>query len=273
MPNYQNKKQPPNMNLVSVLMAVKNSERTLSCAISSILNQTYKNFEFIIIDDGSTDKTWDILKGLIDDRLKLKRNERSYGLAFSLNKAFHASSGEYLARMDADDEAFPFRLEAQVSFLNRDAGIDIVGSCAVIKNEQGRIFGVRKVETDHVRMIENIFQEVPFIHPTVMMRRKVLSDLGGYNPNLLKAQDWDLWLRARRKFVFANLPEPLLYYTQKSNRPSVKDFFLVRRTALQVLHSRIKEERLSKTAYSIWTWQTLKATFRWLIGTKWQHPV
>ena len=111
---------PKKRPLVSVIMGVYNSQGTLSEAVMSILNQTYSNFEFLICDDGSTDDSLKLLGNFSDKRIKILRNEVNRGLAFSLNKCLVASSGAYVARMDADDVAFPDRLETQLSFLEKN---------------------------------------------------------------------------------------------------------------------------------------------------------
>src|SRR3990167_10971452 len=105
---------------ISVIMSVYNGMPFLKEAVASILKQTYRNFEFIIVDDGSRDKSWEYLKSLKDTRIKLLKNGRNLGLAASLNKALKKAKGDFIARMDADDVSFPQRLETQIKFLEKN---------------------------------------------------------------------------------------------------------------------------------------------------------
>jgi glycosyltransferase involved in cell wall biosynthesis len=123
---------------VSVVMSVYNGEKYLCEAIDSILNQTFENFEFLIVNDGSTDRTLEILQSYRDPRIKVINNERNIGLTASLNKGLKIAKGEYVARMDADDVSFPHRLEQQKAFLDRNPRVAMVGSWAEVIDESGK---------------------------------------------------------------------------------------------------------------------------------------
>ncbi len=197
---------------VSVLMAVHNGARTVATAIESIRAQTWTDWELVLVDDGSSDGTAALLATLDDERIRVMRNEKNRGLAASLNTAFRASRGELLARMDADDAALPERFARQVAFLREHPDVDIVGSTAILIDAGGREFGVMTRRERHDEMAAKVFKENPFIHPAVMMRRRVLEELGGYDESLRRGQDYDLWLRGVRRFRYHNLQEPLLRY-------------------------------------------------------------
>lgn len=208
---------PKKRPLVSVIMGVYNSQGTLSEAVMSILNQTYSNFEFLICDDGSTDDSLKLLGNFSDKRIKILRNEVNRGLAFSLNKCLVASSGAYVARMDADDVAFPDRLETQLSFLEKNKNIDVVGSSVTVWDGNA-IIGMRNYP--EFPAIENIVSSNPFAHPTIMMKKTVYDILGGYrvDASTKRAEDLDLWFRLfRGGFKGYNIQTPLLRYTERNS--------------------------------------------------------
>src|SRR3989338_10709157 len=129
---------------ISVIMSVYNGMPYLPEAVKSILNQTYKNFEFIIIDDASTDQSTKYLRFLKDKRIKLIKNSKNLGLAASLNKALKFAKGEYIARMDADDISLPKRFEKQVKFFKKHPSVDICGTWVNLIDDVGKIIGEKK---------------------------------------------------------------------------------------------------------------------------------
>ena len=206
-------------NALSVLMGVWNGERTVSAAIESIRAQTWPDWELILVDDASTDGTAALLATLSDPRIRVIRNDVNLGLAASLNLAFRESRGALIARMDADDVALPDRFARQLAFMAEHPAVDILGTAAVLVDGNGRELGISTRRELHHDIAAFIYKENPFIHPSVMMRRHVLDVLGGYDESLLRAQDYDLWLRGVRKFRYHNLQEPLLRYKQP-DRPT-----------------------------------------------------
>jgi glycosyltransferase involved in cell wall biosynthesis len=195
-------------------MAARNAGERGREAVRSILEQTYRDLELIVVDDGSADDTPRILSewAMQDDRIRFYRNERSMGLAHCLNRCTSEAKGEYLARMDADDVSLPSRLEKQVQYLDAHPEVDILGTAAFRVDNDGKIVGKMGIDTDHRQMASRIYLRNPFVHPTVMTRKSVFERLGGYDESLLRGQDYDLWLRASSVCRFANLPEPLLLY-------------------------------------------------------------
>lgn len=201
---------------VSVLMAVHNEKEYLKQSIESVLNQSFKDFEFIIIDDCSDTKTKKILKGYKDKRIKILYNKKNLGLTKSLNKAIKISKGEYIARMDVDDISLPNRFSKQVRFLDHHPKIVVLGSAYYLidKDNPNKIKKKRKFFSKDRQIKRQLClkTKMAFIsHPSVMMHKKALLDVGLYNEDFLSTQDKDLFIRmAGKGFKFANLKEPLL---------------------------------------------------------------
>ena len=196
---------------ISVLMSVYNNDNTLKKSIESILNQKFKNFEFLIIDDGSIDNSWEILNKFSkkNKSIKLFKNYKRKGLAFSLNKIISKSKGNYLARMDADDFSKKNRLKIQIEFLKKNEEIDLVGSMA--KTFEGKIL---KVPKDDNLIKKTIIKKNPFIHPSIMGKRNFFIK-NKYDPNYIKCQDYELWLRTYRNHKFYNINKVLLIYNKR----------------------------------------------------------
>ena len=191
-------------------MAVYNGERYLRQAIDSILSQTFTNFEFIIIDDASTDRTAAILRSYVDPRVRWIKNPENLGLARSLNIGFDSGSGEYIARMDSDDVSLPQRLQRQVAYMDEHPEIAASGTWAHDIDQAGNILSLRCVPVGK-RMDYDFWRPSPLIHPSTIIRRMHLGDLR-YDSEIKYAQDFDLWLRLRKKHKLDNLPEYLLLY-------------------------------------------------------------
>lgn len=200
--------------LVSILMPVFNCEAYLNESVPSLLKQSYENFELLIIDDGSTDKSLDILKDFAkqDKRIQVYTQE-NIGITKTLNKLIEYSKGDFLARMDADDRAFPHRLNAQVEYLKDNPTTTAVGSSYELINEIGQPITVIKLPQKHDQ-IDTLHLEghTSMSHPAIMMRKKSVVEVGGYDENIPTAQDIDLWLRLAEIGLLANLPDPLIQY-------------------------------------------------------------
>ena len=212
------------MTLVSVIMGVYNQGDAVGRAIASIQQQSYPLWELVIVDDGSTDHTGEVLHRLSaqDPRLKVLANPRNLGLAASLNRALSRAAGELIARMDADDVSMPQRLSRQVAFLADHPEVDVLGAGAIEVDRKGRVLGEIKQREHHADLAANIYRENPFIHPTVMARARFFAELGGYNEKSRRAEDYDLWLRGYRCFRYHNLPTPLIYY-RRNRRLHLRD--------------------------------------------------
>jgi glycosyltransferase involved in cell wall biosynthesis len=199
---------------VSVLMSVYNSERYLRDAIDSILAQTFTNFEFIILDDGSTDSTWAMLEDYSqgDHRVIARRFDETRGLTDRLNMAIQMAHGEYVARMDADDVSLPQRLERQVDYLERNIEVGLVGTQMNIIDDRGAFRRIYEVPYSHSQIVWALMFGRSFAHPSVMIRKALLHEVGGYNLSFRVAQDHELWVRLLWLTRFANLPDVLMSY-------------------------------------------------------------
>lgn len=203
---------------ISIIMGVYNAgnDNMLQNAIDSILNQSYRNFEFIICDDGSTDDTYRILKKLavIDTRIVLLQNKNNLGLAASLNKCLEASRGRYIARMDADDVSASNRLEEELNFLDKHNEYAFVGSGIYLFDDTGT-YGKRIYEEKPER--RSFLFNSPFIHPTIMIRKEALASVNGYRiaRETKRMEDYDLFMRLYYyNHKGYNLPECLYYYRE-----------------------------------------------------------
>ena len=195
------------MPKISVIMPAYNAEKYIKEAIDSILAQTFSDFEFIILDDGSTDGTAEIVRSYSDKRIRFVQNEHNLGIANTLNRGLDLAQGEYIARMDADDISLPERFEKQVSFMDKHPKTAVCATaiqCFGARNEQ-RIFSESASDLN----IDLLFG-CCFAHPSVMMRA---SDIGnGYDPAFDKMEDYELWCRVAKNHDLASLPEILLKY-------------------------------------------------------------
>lgn len=189
---------------VTVLMSVYNGEKYLREAIDSILGQTFKDFEFLIIDDGSTDGSAAIIGSYSDPRIRLIRNVKNIGLTRSLNKGLKLAKGQYIARMDADDISLPERLEKEVAIAGAYPEITVVttGFANFVNSfgEDNRDIA-NNGGTDEIEWIgfEDLLEGNKIFHGSVLFKRKNVLDIGGYNERLPTAQDYDLWLRVSKQ--------------------------------------------------------------------------
>ncbi|WP_195264892.1 hypothetical protein IGI78_002094 [Enterococcus sp. DIV1767] len=204
-----------NMELISVIMSVKNSNKELDIAIESILNQTYYNFEFIICDDGSDDDTYERLKEWEkkDDRIVIIKNHINMGLAKSLNRCIQISKGTIIARMDADDYSYPERFQKQVLFLKENRKFSFCSSNINVFN--GEKITLKNRASIPFPEKEDLIKQSCFVHPATVFRKEILLDLEGYrvSKETTRAEDYDLFMRAYGLgYKGANILEPLLRY-------------------------------------------------------------
>jgi len=209
--------------LVSVVMSVYNGERYLSECITSILSQTLKNFEFLIIDDGSTDSTAKIIKTFAEDdsRICFIKNPGNLGLAKSLNLGVAKAEGEYIARIDCDDICLPERLEVQVDYLNGNPDIAVVGSWLTMIDENGKETKTIKVELkSYTDFLFNFLICKNYLyHPSVMFRKEIIQSLGGYDQEEFPAEDFGLWMRlAKAGYDARIIQKPLTCYRSHSQQ-------------------------------------------------------
>ncbi|MGE5390805.1 MAG: glycosyltransferase family 2 protein [Deltaproteobacteria bacterium] len=204
--------------LVTVLMAVYNGQKYLGETIESILSQSLKDFEFIIIDDASTDKSRILAEGFHDKRIRVVSNSKNLRLAGSLNRGIHLARGKYIARMDADDISLPLRLEKQTAFMEENPEIGISGTWLECF---GDLSGVWDYPTEPAMIHAGLLFQNQLGHPTVIMRREwILGHRLFYDPDFLEAEDYKLWTRCARHFPLGNLGEVLLMYRWHDSQAS-----------------------------------------------------
>jgi glycosyltransferase involved in cell wall biosynthesis len=203
---------------ISVIMPIYNCEEYLKEAVESILNQTFTDFEFIIVNDGSTDKSLSILREFEqkDKRIKIISRENK-GLIYSLNEGIKLAQGKYVARMDGDDVSFPERFEKQVKFME-DNKLAVCGTWATVIDPFGNIikyYTYPPVRKNKIRLYS--FFHCPFIHPSVMLEKEILEKVGGYK-NYKNIEDYELWTRIIYKNNINNIGEMLIKYRIHDNQ-------------------------------------------------------
>jgi glycosyltransferase involved in cell wall biosynthesis len=200
--------------IVSVILPVYNAELYLREAIDSILNQTFRDFELIIINDGSTDGSKAIIESYGDERIIFADQENA-GLAASLNKGISMARGKYIARQDNDDVSLHTRLHEQVKYLEDHPAVSLLGSHALIIDENGRSTGrLLQPPTASYQVKFYLLFGNPFAHSSVLLRRSVLESSGLYSQDTSYFEDHNLWSRIARIADVANLPKPLIKYRE-----------------------------------------------------------
>ena len=207
---------------ISVLMGIYNCADTLEQAVSSIRNQTYSNWELILCDDGSSDSTYEIAKKLKeeDERIILLKNDVNKGLNTTLNKCLSAATGEYVARMDGDDDCLPERFEKQVAFLETHPEFQITSCPMKLFDENGE-WGETKVPEQPTP--EDVVCGIPITHAAVMMRRECMEAVGGYTEDrrMLRVEDVNLWIKLYAAgYRCYNIQEPL--YRMRNDQNALK---------------------------------------------------
>ncbi len=212
-----------NKALVTVLMSVYIADtRLLDRAVKSILNQTYRNIEFIIVDDGADKNCLEYLDAISDSRVVIIHNETNMGLAASLNKGIEAANGEYIARMDSDDYSLPERISEQVRYMNEHSDVDVLACIAMdIQGDKltGGIGGAyAHFDNDDMR-IELSIGPKTFPHPAVMFRKSFLTENSiRYDESFKRAQDYDMWARCSLYGKLDSLQKVLLFYNIEEGR-------------------------------------------------------
>lgn len=227
------------VKLVTVILPVHDAEAYVAEAIESILGQTCADFELLVIDDGSTDRSVEVVQGYRDPRVRLLRNPENIGISATLNRGLDAATGVYVARMDADDVSLPERLQKQVDFLDRNPDIGLAGAgMELFGAAEGAVVAPR-ADPDAVASSLPFFN--PICHPSVMMRASVFREAAlRYDPSFPHAEDYELWTRAARATRLANLPEILIRYRKHAAAVSA-----VHRAAQRATTGRIRRRELA----------------------------
>lgn len=193
---------------VTVLLPTYNAAKYVESAIQSLRDQTFDSFEILVVDDGSTDGTLDIVESFEDDRIRvIRRDEPAGGLPGALNRGLELARGEYVGRQDADDRSLPTRLARQVGVLDDDPSTAMVGTSAHLLDADGDRYETRIVPTSPT--FADLLEKNHFVHGSVLFRRDTVLDLGGYDTAVSHAEDYDLWLRLAHETTVRNIADPL----------------------------------------------------------------
>lgn len=195
--------------MVTIGLPVYNAEKWIGEAIESILRQTYGDWELIVTDDGSEDRTDEVIRGFTDERIRVIWDGEHRGISYRINQQVAMARGEYFARMDADDVMMQERLERQVRYLQEHPEVDVVSSSAIIIDETGEKLGMRGMQSSFP------------IHPTVMAKTEWFRQ-NPYNEAYSGVEDYELWLRVKNNANIAHITEPLLYYRERTRYDAQK---------------------------------------------------
>jgi len=249
---------------VTVLMSVYNGERYLNEAVDSILSQTFTDFEFLIIDDASTDRTPEILRSYDDPRIRVVTNEENLGLTKSLNKGLALAKGEYIARMDADDISLPERFEKQIKFLENHPNVALVGTSCQVIDHQNKALGYDFVQSDV--LYEDLIKRNCIHHGSIIVRRSVMNEFSGYNELFRKCQDYALWLQMIKLYQLKNIPEILYKLRSHSNSVSRigNESIYYRILAIRIAECSISEELVEEISSS-----DISCLYKYLTESEW----
>jgi len=210
--------------LVSVVLPVRDGAAFVADAIESIRSQTMREFELLVIDDGSRDATQSILERIASSDARLRViTQPALGLVAALNRGLSEARAGYVARMDADDIAAPERLARQAVVLDAAPGVAAIGSACRVIDRNGAVLRHRYPPTDPGKIRRALVIGNCMIHPTMMLRRASVLQAGGYHPAFLLCEDFDLWLRLAERHDLLNLPEPLLDYREHEGQSAWRD--------------------------------------------------
>jgi len=211
---------------VSVVMPVYNNEKYVEESILSIINQDYSNMEIIIIDDHSTDNSWNIIKeyAIKDKRIIPIRNEKNMKIPKTRNKAYKICKGKYIVIQDGDDVSLPTRISKQVQFMENNPEYAVIGSDMLVIDESSNIIGKRSYESNYKKIKRIITRINPIPQPTVIIRKDVLNEIGYYNEEYVRCSDYDLWIRIARKYKISILNDYLVKYRRSNDHGLIKNY-------------------------------------------------
>lgn len=238
------------MSLVTVIMPVYNGEAYVREAIDSILGQTFGDFELLAIDDGSGDRSAEIIGSYTDPRIRLVRNEVNLGVVQTLNRGLDLARGTFIARMDCDDRSLPERFARQIAFLSTHPEVGVCGTW--MESIGDRTGYVWRYPTDPERIRCSLVFESVLAHPSVMMRRELIERLGlRYSLAYKHAEDYGLWVDAAEHFALANLPEVLVQYRKHGEQTGLKQHKGLSASAARIRQEQLERLRVSPTAEEI----------------------
>ena len=217
---------------VSIIMSVYNSEKTIEKTIFSVLNQSFKSYEFIIVNDGSKDNTKKILEKYKNkNKIKIFNFKKNMGLAARLNFAMNIAQYSYIVRIDDEDIMSENRIKFQVNEFNNNKDLDVVGGSAIYFNKKYKKY-VYPIQSD-TKIKEKIFYLNPIIHSSVMFKKRSIKKIGGYNKKFLRCQDYELWLRGRKFLKFKNLKEVLVKRNVSNFKYEFENIFYLLKARLE----------------------------------------
>lgn len=251
---------------ITVFMACYNSEKFISQSIRSILNQTFTDFELLIVNDGSTDDSVNIINSFKDERIKLIHNLTNKGLVHTRNVALTEASGEYIAILDSDDESYPNRLQLQYDFLQTNLNISLCGGHALVIDENGLETGEKLIvpHSDNLNM-QMIFGN-PFVNSTTMFKSSILRELKGYR-EYAPAEDYDFFLRIAEKNMVVNINHFLVKYRIHNHNISklkTEEKLNAERKIISDTHNRLglqSNDDILNTHFNLFTFQYKKNSF------------
>jgi len=231
---------------ISGVMSVYNGEKYLKEAIDSILNQTFKDFEFIIVNDGSTDKSLEIIQSYNDERIKII-DQKNTGLAKALNNGIKIAQGKYIARMDADDISMPNRLKIQYNFMEEHPGCAAVGSNAEVIDMDGNYVLTSNLTLDW-NLIKNNLPATPFFHSSTMYKKNSFKEVGGY-PEIYRIEDVVFFNKLAKIGELLNIPDVLIKYrlvpTAITTKSSKTDSKIIEKITLDAVNNKINSEQIN----------------------------
>jgi len=243
--------------LVSVITPTYNAASTLPQCVESVRNQTYANWEHIIVDDGSTDETMDLLLELAkhDERIRLIR-QCNRGQAAARNVAISVSKGAYIALLDSDDHTVSHRLQMQVEFLEKNRDVHVLGGAIYSTSTSGTQLGINRLPQTQKELLKSKYRATPFYTSTVMARASFFRILGGFDTNLRRCEDYDLWLRGFDGFKYHNMQIPLTYY--RTSEPTWRD-------AKYSAYVRMRQIRRDQKPFS-YAWYAIRPLLAFLLS-------
>ncbi|MFA5021558.1 MAG: glycosyltransferase family A protein [Patescibacteria group bacterium] len=238
---------------VSVLLTAYNNQAYIKQAIESILNQTFSEFEFIIIDDASTDNTWAIISDYAakDLRIRIYKNGLNLGISKNRNRLISLARGEYIVWQDADDISLPNRLANQVSFMQSQPEVAISGGYLQFFNETQGNLSIRKYAVADKELRAKIFRYSPLAQPSAIVRKDALVKIGGYDETLAVAEDLDVVFRIGQDYKFANLAQVLVLYRQQSQSITFKKLKILELNTLKIRFHFVRNKSYKPNFFDI----------------------
>ena len=227
----------------SVIIPAYNAEKYLKEAIDSIINQTFQDFEVLVINDNSTDNTVNILQSYTDKRIQILNSQGS-GISDALNLGLDSAKGEYIIRMDADDISLPERFEKQIKYLDENPDIAICGSIAQYFNDNSDLlYNIWQTPSEDKLIKTFLLTTVPLIHPSVIIRKSVLDKYElRYSTIYNGAEDFGLWTKAAKFVKFHNIEEVLLYYRRHNDNATFRNINQGRKAFQEIIRNNYKDK-------------------------------